>query len=342
MLKRSMVVLSLTLMLVFTAQPTQPVYGILMTPDEVAMANASSDAENKDSGNAFVRAISAPFKAIGRIFGAGKKDNKPHRLSEKDVKKFETAGTVKVVDATLVNTPESMGLKTNPAPATDATAPAPSKEELNKIQARQNVARARTMVENNDNNNLNEVFDLLNAAIKLDPKNGEAHNLLGIAYEAKGMRQWAFKSLETAVKYDSNQPEYLNNLGYLYLKNGEYDSAAKYLRRAVKISPQQQRYWNNLGLVEVQRENFDEAYNCFVRAVGEFEGHMNLANRLQARGYDSQAIKHLELARAIRPTSREILVRLISLYKRTGKTEQAAEATNSFVSLSTMAATPNQ
>jgi tetratricopeptide (TPR) repeat protein len=156
------------------------------------------------------------------------------------------------------------------------------------------------------------------------------------------MRQWALKSFETAVRYDSNQAAFLNNLGYLHLKNGEYDSAAKYLKRAVKISPQQQRYWNNLGLVEVQRENFDEAYNCFARAVGEFEGHMNLANRLQARGYDSQAIKHLELARAIRPTSREILVRLISLYKRTGKTEQAAEATSSFVSLSTTAAAPNQ
>jgi len=335
-----MVVLSLTLMLVFTAHPTQPVYGVLMTPDEVAMANASSDTENKDSSNAFVRAMSAPFKAIGKLFGAGKKDNKPHRLSEKDVKKFETTGTVRVVDATLVATPESMGLKTNPAPATDATATAPSKEELNKIQARQNVARARTILDNNNINN--EVFDLLNTAIKLDPKNGEAHNLLGIAYEAKGMRQWAFKSFEAAVRYDGDQPEFLNNLGYLHFKNGEYDSAAKYLRRAVKVAPQQQRYWNNLGLVEVKRENFDEAYNCFARAVGEFEGHMNLANRLQALGYDNQAIKHLELARSIRPTSKEILVRLISLYKRTGKTEQATEATNTFVSLSTMAAAPNQ
>jgi Tfp pilus assembly protein PilF len=135
----------------------------------------------------------------------------------------------------------------------------------------------------------------VNAAIKLDPKNAEAHNLLGVAYEAKGMRQWALKSFETAVRYDSNQAAFLNNLGYLHLKNGEYDSAAKYLKRAVKISPQQQRYWNNLGLVEVQRENFDEAYNCFAHAVGEFEATW-LANRLQTRSYDSQAIKHLELA----------------------------------------------
>jgi hypothetical protein len=70
-----------------------------------------------------------------------------------------------------------MGMKTNPAPATDTTAAAPSKEELNKIQARQNVARARTMI---DKNNLNEVFDLLNACYQADPKNAEAHNLLAL------------------------------------------------------------------------------------------------------------------------------------------------------------------
>jgi hypothetical protein len=52
--------------------------------------------------------ISAPFKAIGKLFGAGKNDNKPRRLSEKDVKNLSR--TVKVVDAALVNTPESMGM----------------------------------------------------------------------------------------------------------------------------------------------------------------------------------------------------------------------------------------
>lgn len=339
MLKRLLTALALTLMLVFAAFPIQPVQGVLMTPAEMEMVNvepAGADGQAK-KGNAFVRVITAPFKAIGRLFGAGKKDNKLHRLSEKDVKKFETAGTLRVVDATTANTSESQGQKTNAAPATNAK-PATEKE-ANKISARQKVERARTLMNDGD---INQAIEVLDVAISLDPKNGEAHNLMGIAYESKGMREWAFKSLQLAVRLDNDQPEFLNNLGFLHFKNGDYDKAARYLQRAVKISPEQQRYWNNLGLAQVQREKFDDAYKCFERAVGEFEGHMNLANRLQTLGYEKEAVKHLELARVLQPNSKEILVRLISLYKRAGKVEQSEEARSAFVSLSTVATTPNQ
>ena len=340
MLKRTGIVLALSFMLVIAAHPLQHVNGVLMTPAEVEALNTTPAPEPIDSkrgGNTFVRVLTAPFRAISRIFGGGKNDGKLHRLSEKDVKKFETAPMVKVVDATLVSTPEAQGLRTNPAPATNE--PPATKEEANRMEARLNVARAQTLI---DSNNLNAAFDLLTAAIKLDPKNGNAHNLLGIAYESKGMRDWAFKSFETAVRCNRDQPEFLNNLGYLYFKNGEYDSAAKYLKRAAKGAPNQQRYWNNLGLAEVQRKHFDDAYIAFEHAVGEFDGHMNLANRLQASGYDSQAIKHLELARALQPNSKEILVRLIALYKRAGKLELAEQARANLVTLTTVATAPNQ
>ena len=143
----------------------------------------------------------------------------------------------------------------------------------------------------------------------------------------------AFDSLEKAVKGDGDNSEYLNNLGYLHFKNGDLDKAAKYLKRAVKAAPQVQRYWNNLGLIESQRGKFDEAYECFARAVGEFEGHMNVANRSQAMGYDKTAIKHLEQARALRPSTAEILLRLTVLYKRTGNAELAAEADKALVAV---------
>lgn len=340
MLKRILTIVALTLMLALVAHPIPSVHGDLMSEAEMEALLVEPDATDVDSknGNAFVRALKAPFKAIGRIFGAGKKDdNKLHRLSEKDVKKFETAPTVRVVDANLVSTPEAKGMKTHAAP--DTAEPRATKEEENKLSARQKVARARNLI---DANNINAAFEELNSATSLDPKNAEAHNLLGIAYESKGMRQWAFKSFEAAVRYDSDQAEFVNNLGYLYFKNGDFDKAAKYLKRAVKLAPDQQRYWNNLGLAQVQREKFDEAYLCFARAVGEFEGHMNLANRLQTLGYENEAIKHLELARKLQPTSKEILVRLISLYKRAGKADLAEEARTNFVSLSTVATAPNQ
>ena len=313
MLKRSIVVLSLTLVLVTSAVPLPSVQGVLMTPAEVEMLDTASrnveDGESKKSGNTFVKVLKAPFKAIGRLFGIGGKDNnKLQRLSRKDVEKFESVGAAKVSDARTAEKNEAI----EKLPVLDA----------NTATAEQNLERGRTLL---NSGNVSEAISYLSTAASVDPKLHEANSLLGIAYEAKGMRERAFESLEKAVKADENNPEYLNNLGYLHFKNGDHDKAAKYLKRAVKIEPQAQRYWNNLGLIQAQRTKWDEAYDCFQRAVGEYEGHMNVANRSQAMGFDKTAIKHLEQARVLRPANAEILLRLVVLYKRTGNDELAAE-----------------
>src|ERR1044072_4997660 len=114
MVKRSLIVFALTMTLVASAVPVRHVHGVLMTPEEVAMLDATSrdTADQSKGDNTFVRVLKAPFKAIGRLFGAGKKDDdKPQRLSRKDVKKFESVGAAKVVDA------RTTGFET-PAPAT--------------------------------------------------------------------------------------------------------------------------------------------------------------------------------------------------------------------------------
>ena len=311
MLKRSLIVASLTLVLVISAVPTRPVSGVLMTPAEVAMLDAASkDAKNDQakSDNSFVRVLKAPFKAIGRIFGIGgdKDDSKPQRLSRKDVKKFETVGADKIMDA-----------RTTGFESASTTQPAEN------AAPQENLERGRALL---NSGNVNDAIAVLSTAASSDPKMHEAYNLLGVAYEAKGMRDRAFESFEKALKADEKNPEYLNNLGYLYFKNGDYDTAAKYLKRAVKNAPDVQRYWNNLGLVQSQRAKWDEAYECFVHAVGEYEGHINVANRSQAMGYDKTAIKHLEQARTLRPATAEMLLRLAVLYKRTGNEQLAAEA----------------
>jgi len=275
-------------------------------------------------GNTFVRVLKAPIKAIGRIFGVGKDDNKPRRLSRKDIKRFESVGTAKVVDA------RTTGFETLGAPSTDTT----SAVDPALAPASANLERGRMLL---NSGNAADAITVLSTAVSTDPTLHEAHSLIGVAYEMKGMRDRAFDSFEKAVKAAKNNAEYLNNLGYLHLKNGDYDKAAKYLKRAVKAAPQTQRYWNNLGLVQAQRANFDDAYDCFVRAGGEYAGHMNVANRSQAMGYDKTAIKHLEQARALRPANAEILLRLTVLYKRTGNNEMAAQTNSAFIAATSQA-----
>jgi len=330
MLKRSLIVASLTLVLVISAVPTRPVHGVLMTPEEVAMLDAASqdvvDSQSK-GGNTFVRVLKAPFKAIGRVFGLGgkKDDTKLERLSRKDVKKFESVGAAKVVDARTsgFGSPADQTAE-NVAPVDPSLAP-----------PQENLERGRALLKSGK---VNDAIAVLSTAVTSDPKLHEAYNLLGVAYETKGMRDRAFESFEKALKADEQNAEYLNNLGYLHFKNGDHDKAAKYLKRATKAAPNVQRYWNNLGLVQAQRAKFDEAYECFTRAGGEYDGHMNVANRSQSMGYDKVAIKHLEQARVLRPATAEILLRLAVLYKRTGNEELATEANTALIAVRSQAA----
>jgi Tfp pilus assembly protein PilF len=331
MAKRSLIVFALTLVLVTSAVPVRHVHGVLMTPDEVATLDAatSRDDDGQSKGdNTFVRVLKAPVKAIGRLFGLGKKDeNKLEKLSRKDIKKFESVGTAKVVDA------RTTGFETPAAAAAPATENAPAVDP-GSASAKENLERGRALL---NSGNVTEAITVLSNATASDPKLHEAYSLMGVAYEIKGLRDRAFESFEKAVKADSDNGEYLNNLGFLYFKNGDYDKAAKYLKRAVKVAPQAQRYWNNLGLVQAQRAKFDEAYDCFVRAVGEYEGHINVANRSQSMGYDKTAIKHLEQARVLRPATAEVLLRLAVLYKRAGNDELAADANKALVAAKSQA-----
>jgi Tfp pilus assembly protein PilF len=327
MAKRSLIVFALTLVLVTGAVPVRHVHGVLMTPDEVAMLDAASrDGDDQSKGdNTFVRVLKAPIKAIGRLFGVGKKDDdKLQKLSRKDVKKFESVGTAKVVDSrtTGFETPAAASNE-NAAPVDAALAPALA-----------NLERGRALL---NSGNASDAITVLSTAVASDPKLHEAYSLMGVAYEMKGLRDRAFESFEKAFKADGDNGEYLNNLGYLHFKNGDLDKAAKYMKRAVKAAPQVQRYWNNLGLVQAQRAKFDDAYDCFARAVGEYQGHINVANRSQSMGYDKTAIKHLEQARALRPATAEMLLRLAVLYKRTGNEELAAEANTALVAAKSQA-----
>jgi tetratricopeptide (TPR) repeat protein len=191
MAKRSLIVFALTLVLVTSAVPVRQVHGVLMTPEEVAMLDAASrdDAGQSKGDNTFVRVLKAPIKAIGRLFGVGKKDeNKVERLSRKDVKKFESVGTAKVVDArtTGFEMPATAASATENASAVDpALAP-----------ARENLERGRALI---NSGNAADAIALLSTAVSADPKLHEGYSLLGVAYEMKGMRDRAFESLEKAV-----------------------------------------------------------------------------------------------------------------------------------------------
>ena len=272
-------------------------------------ANENTTADDsgipKKKGNSFTRALTAPFRAIGRLFGGGKKNDQiVRRISNKEAAKFEAAKITRVTDASI----------SEPAPSTNqGDTAALSDFDLHLQQGR------NFLMTGDPNSAISE----LTIAASLNEKSGEVHKLLGIAFESKGLRDRALKEFEAALKTDDDNPEHLNNLGFLLFKNGDYERSTKYLKRAAKAAPHDARILNNLALAQCRREKFDDAFLTFTRAVGEYDAHLNMAAQLQNQAHAQLAIKHLEQAQAMRPNSIDVLTRLVALYQLTGRATDA-------------------
>jgi Flp pilus assembly protein TadD len=282
MLKRSLIILLLITLFVVIAGPWRTTNSMLMTDAEIAALDAAeADAVEEGTksdgrGNGFVRVLKAPFKAIGRLFGGKKDDNKFHRLTEKDVKQFKSTPSPRLINVTNVD---------NPAAETSVV----------NGDAKTHLERGRSFL---NKGQVNDAIAELSKAASLDAKLAEAHSLLGVAYQFKGLPDRARREFEIAVKLDKNNPQILNNYGYLLYVTGEYKEALEQLSKAEKLAPKNARILNNLAMAQSQLGKYDDAYKNFVRAGGEVYGRLNIANRLQLAGRTDEAIKYFEAAKA--------------------------------------------
>ncbi|HXM35121.1 MAG TPA: tetratricopeptide repeat protein, partial [Pyrinomonadaceae bacterium] len=185
--------------------------------------------------------------------------------------------------------------------------------------ARDHLAAGRAFLKNEQ---LNEAIGELSTAVSLDPKLAEAHSLLAVAFDKKGLHDRAKESYEKAVKAEPEDAQALNNLGFSLYQNGNYRAAVDRLKRAVKLAPKDDRILNNLALALCRLGKFEDAYKNFARAGGEVTGRINTATMLERLGRDDEAIKYYEAARRIDPNNAIAAHRLTDLYQRTGRIAQ--------------------
>src|SRR6267378_4502581 len=281
-------------------------------PDANVIEDSGSPAggvtEKKKNGNKVVRIFAAPFKALGRLF-SNKDDHKFQRMTEKDAENFESVGVARVNDS------RNPAMKnTNPA-----------------VSAREHLANGRSYLLSGQ---INEAISELSTAASLDPRLSEAHNLLGVAYDKKGLADHAKDSYERAVKEQPENAQTLNNLGFSLYQNGNYRAAVDRLKRAAKLAPTDERILNNLGLALCRLGKFDDAYKNFARATGALNGNLNTATMLERLGRDDDAIRYYQEARRIDPNSTFVLKRLVDLYKRTGRSERTQVTVSSLEGVS--------
>lgn len=267
-----------------------------------AEAGADAAKPKKKGGSLFGKIFKAPIKAVSKLFGRDGDDDKGlARMTERDAERFESAAVVRVEDR-------------------DNKRPEPPAEGGT---ARDYLERGRSLLEEG---RLNDAIEQLSHATSLDPRLTQAHSLLAVAYDRKGLHERAEDSYKRAVEVNESDPQSLNNLGYSLYLGGNYRAAVDKLKRAARLAPADARILNNLALAQVRLGKYDDAYRNFARAGGEFNGHSNLAALLVRMGREDRAVEHLEAARRLQPASQNVLRQLAELYDRTGRKDKADEA----------------
>jgi Flp pilus assembly protein TadD len=266
----------------------------------VETGSDAAEAPKKKKGNRFFRAFKAPFKAVGKLFG-GRDDGRVARMTEEDATRFESVGVVRVEDHNNARAPRQAG---------DGT-------------ARDHLERGRALLEEGQ---LNEAIEELSRAASLDARLSQAHSLLAVAYDRKGLRERARDAYERAVEMNETDAQALNNLGYSLYLSGSYRAAVDKLKRAARLAPSDTRILNNLALAQCRLGKFDDAYRNFARAGGAFSGHVNVAAMLTRMGRQERAVEHLESARKLQPSDTNVLRQLAELYEQAGRGDRAQEA----------------
>lgn len=317
--------------------------------ETAAEGAADAPPAEKRKGNSFARALGAPFRALGRLFGGGGK-SKPAAKQPREEKPVEVVvaqpAPAKVKPAKVK---KSARVAAPPAPPPVASSPAETRATVSEPAvpiirpdeqprpapsprvwvpviegiSKDPLTQGRALLEHGY---IREAISELSAAASGTQDLAEANNLLGLAYDRLGDHRQAVEAYERALVVRPKDPVLLANLGNsLYLSN-DFTGALKRLRQAAGLAPQLKVVHNNLGIVHARLGKYTDAFRSFARATSEYDAHLKIASILEFERREKQAIKHYEAALKLQPGATALLERLVALYERTGERTKADTA----------------
>jgi len=341
-----------------SAAATQPATQPTTAP---ADADSSDDPQQpKHKENGFARALAAPFRALAKLFGGGRKSK-----SEETKQRAPQTAPSAIANAADKNAARGKS-DANPTAASQKAAqesknPTASEQEATAITRgvvsgaqpsesvrvvrpdesgvvaekprmwipvivgvpRDPLSQGRALLENGY---IQEAVAELSTAAMVGPDLAEANNLLGLAYDRMGWHLQAAECYERALTASPKNGVVLANLGYsLYLAD-DLGGALKRLKQASKLVPGTPVIYNNIGVVEARLRHYDEAFKYFAIASNEYDAHLKLAAVFELEKRDRDAIKHYEAALRMQPGTSAILERLVALYERNGEHDKAGQA----------------
>ena len=108
------------------------------------------------------------------------------------------------------------------------------------------------------------------------PRSAEAHSLLGVILDQRGMAGEAEKEYDAALRLKPNLVGALSNLGVLLARTNRTTEAIAKFEQVLVIDPRHERAIFNLGALYAARKDFKRAVPLLEKAAGMVPGNSEL------------------------------------------------------------------
>jgi len=139
-----------------------------------------------------------------------------------------------------------------------------------------------------------EARTLYEEVLRLDERNPNAMNLLGMVHHAQGRPEHASELISRAIEAAPNVAGFHNNLGTVRLSQRRPTEAEESFRRAVALQGDYVEAINNLGVALSAQGKIDEAIGLFLQAIQMRHAYPsarnNLGNALRSKRLFREAV----------------------------------------------------
>ena len=147
--------------------------------------------------------------------------------------------------------------------------------------------RLREAVAHHQAGRLDEARAIYEEILRLDERNANALNLLGMVHHQQGRHDHAAELIARAVHAAPRVAGFQNNLGNVRLAQRKHAEAEGHYRRAVQLQPDYVEAINNLGVALMGQGKIEEAIPLFASAIQMKHDYAsarnNLGNALRAK-----------------------------------------------------------
>jgi tetratricopeptide (TPR) repeat protein len=113
-----------------------------------------------------------------------------------------------------------------------------------------------------------EVARLMKSVIKLNPRDANAHNLLGYMWAEQGINlDEAIVEVKKAMDIEPNNGAYVDSLGWAYYKKGWLNKALQQLELATSLLPKDPIILDHLGDIYFDLKRLDEAAQAWEKSL---------------------------------------------------------------------------